>query len=83
MNETKPETVSPAWVGGIDLRTARGADWDELMRRAHHDPTRLQQIAKARGFRPGWVWHALRTSSQNKAARRWAKAADHHTSSKE
>ncbi len=62
VNEIEP--VSQAWAGGIDLCTARGAEWTELMAHANGEPARLQQIAAARGFRRGWVYYASEAAQQ-------------------
>jgi DNA repair protein RadD len=49
----------PAWAGGLDIRAARGPEWRELLRRAAGREDRLRQIQVARGYHPGWIWHAL------------------------
>jgi hypothetical protein len=50
------EISSPPWACGIDIRTARGALWYELLRCANGDPARLRQIQVTRGYRLGWVY---------------------------
>jgi hypothetical protein len=49
-----------AWAEGIVLATASGRDWHRLMELAGVDEDRLRQIAKARGFKRGWVKHRVR-----------------------
>ena len=47
------------WAYGINLVTARGRDWACLLEAAGANETRLRQIARARGFKRGWVQHRL------------------------
>ena len=48
------------WAPGIDITIARGRHWFRLLELAGANENRLRQIAKARGFRRGWVQHQLR-----------------------
>jgi DNA repair protein RadD len=67
-----------AWTGGIDMRTARGRDWFTLLERCDGHAERFEQIAKARGYKRGWVKHAMserkagRTGGSDFQAREWA-----------
>lgn len=49
-----------AWTEGIDIKTAKGAEWFDLLSRADAQTDRLKQIARIRGYRAGWVNHVLR-----------------------
>ncbi|MEI7608058.1 MAG: DEAD/DEAH box helicase [Rhodospirillaceae bacterium] len=48
------------WAPGIDIANARGHQWFRLLESAGSNENRLRQIAKARGFRRGWVQHRMR-----------------------
>jgi superfamily II DNA or RNA helicase len=53
-------TNTPDWAGGINLATARGPDFGELLDLAGADVARLKQIAKARKYHHKWVDHVLK-----------------------
>ncbi len=57
----------PAWAGGIDILRASGPEWRALLGRAR-TREQLQEIARARGYKPGWVHHILATRGQAVAA---------------
>jgi DNA repair protein RadD len=63
-----PDDRFPPWTGGIDLETKVPWEFGRLMWLAGADRTRLRQMQQARGYEPGWVWHA----SQEAAAKRKA-----------
>jgi DNA repair protein RadD len=50
---------SPPWARGIDIKHATGWRWYQLIQHAGTDPMRLRQIAEARGYRRGWIRHAM------------------------
>jgi hypothetical protein len=50
---------SPPWARGIDIKHATGSRWYQLIQHAGTDPMRLRQIAEARGYRRGWIHHAM------------------------
>lgn len=57
----------PAWAGGIDILRATGPEWRALLGRAR-TREQLVEIARARGYKPGWVHHILATRGQAAAA---------------
>ncbi|CAK0757475.1 DNA repair protein RadD [uncultured Gammaproteobacteria bacterium] len=64
-----PVELAPAWPTpwpppGINIVTARGHHWLQMLKAAGGDKSRLQQIATERGFKPGWVYHQIRTFQQ-------------------
>lgn len=48
-----------AWTLGIDIAAARGRDFFRLLDLSEEMPDRLGQIAKARGYKRGWVRHII------------------------
>ena len=58
-----------SWTRGINIRYARGRRWFLLLEMAGADRVRLQEIAKARGFRRGWVEHAIAEAQRNERRR--------------
>ena len=48
-----------AWADGYDIRAARGRAWFELLELAD-TKEKLDMIARARGYKRGWVQHVLR-----------------------
>lgn len=48
-----------AWTLGIDIATARGRDWFTLLDRCDGKAERYEQIAKARGYKRGWIRHVM------------------------
>lgn len=48
----------PEWAGGLSL-AATGKLFYQLLDRAGTDPERLGQIAKSRGYKPGWIKHKI------------------------
>lgn len=60
-------TTKPNWADGLDIATARGPDFGELLDRAD-TPEKLKQIAKARGYHHGWVKHVLGKRQAQSAA---------------
>ena len=63
------EVLSPPWAHGIDIRTASGWRWYQLMQHADGDPARLRQIQAARGYKPGWVHYAVRDAAEKQRVR--------------
>jgi superfamily II DNA or RNA helicase len=51
-------TNTPHWSDGLNLVTARGPDFEELLGLAD-TPEKLKEIARARGFKHGWVRHVM------------------------
>jgi hypothetical protein len=49
----------PAWAHGIDIKNSYGWRLRQLIQHAGTDPMRLRQIAEARGYRRGWIHHAM------------------------
>jgi superfamily II DNA or RNA helicase len=54
--ELDPTTAHERWL-------AQGS-FKDVSQWAGDDETRLSQVAKARNYKPGWVWHRLRTSRE-------------------
>jgi superfamily II DNA or RNA helicase len=50
------EMDRPPWAGGLSLTMAKGYELETLLARAN-TRARLAQVAKARGYKPGWVHH--------------------------
>lgn len=50
--------ASPDWAQGLSLTGAKGEEWTRLFRMANTQE-RLQEIATARGYKPGWVWRMM------------------------
>lgn len=50
---------TPEWAGGVNIVRAKGDEWRTLLAHAR-TREQLQEIAKARGFRPGWIFHIER-----------------------
>ena len=63
------EVLSPPWAHGIDIRTASGWRWHQLMQHADGDPARLRQIQAARGYKRGWVHYAVRDAAEKPRVR--------------
>jgi DNA repair protein RadD len=61
---------SPPWACGIDIKHAAGWRWYQLMQHAGADPMRLRQIAEVRGYRRGWIRHALQEARDKQQNRR-------------
>jgi superfamily II DNA or RNA helicase len=63
-------TNTPDWAAGINIITARGPDFGELLDLAGSDVARLKQIQKARGYHHKWIDHVLknRGASRRQAA---------------
>lgn len=53
----KPQ--APAWADGLVPALVKGRDWFRLLDLAGTDAQRLNEIAKARGYKPGWVGHQI------------------------
>jgi hypothetical protein len=60
--------VLPSRARGIDIRTARGWQWFQLLQHADGDAARLRQIQVARGYKPGWVRYAVAEAAEKRAA---------------
>jgi superfamily II DNA or RNA helicase len=58
---------SPPWTRGLDIRHASGRQWYQLMQHADGDPARLKQIQMARGYKPGWVRHAVQEATEKRS----------------
>lgn len=50
--------TKPAWANGLDIKTAIGPDWFELLRRAN-TKEQLAEIARARNYKYNWVRNIL------------------------
>ncbi len=50
----------PAWAGGASLVLASGEEYTDLVRRAR-TMEQLREIARARGYKRGWVKHILKS----------------------
>ena len=61
---------SPPWARGIDIKHATGWRWYQLIQHAGTDPMRLRQIAEARGYRRGWIRHAMQEALDKQQNRR-------------
>jgi superfamily II DNA or RNA helicase len=61
---------SPPWARGIDIKQATGWRWYQLIQHAGTDPMRLRQIAEARGYRRGWIRHAMQEALDKQQNRR-------------
>jgi superfamily II DNA or RNA helicase len=57
---------SPPWACGLDIRTVRGSQWLLLLQRADGDPGRLREIQVARGYKRGWVSHAVQEAAEKR-----------------
>ena len=55
---------SPAWAAGASLTLARGEEWKTLISRAE-TTAQLAEIARARGYKPGWIHHIRRMRTAN------------------
>jgi len=62
------EFRAPPWTHGLDIRTARGWQWFQLLQHADGDPTRLRQIQIARGYKSGWTRYAVQEAGERQAA---------------
>lgn len=60
-------TTKPDWADGLDIATARGPDFGELLDRAD-TVEKLKQIAKARGYKGQWVSHVMRNRTHRRDA---------------
>jgi superfamily II DNA or RNA helicase len=69
------EIVSPPWAHGIDIHSARGWQWYQLLQHADGDPTRLRQIQVARGYKAGWTRYAVQEAAEKRAATQRGAAA--------
>ena len=58
---------SPAWAAGASLALAKGDEWKNLLQRAE-TITQLAEIARARGYKPGWINHVLRSRENQKSS---------------
>ena len=56
-----------AWAGGIDPVRASGREYYSLLERASSE-NQLRMIARARGYRIGWIQHVLRSRAGQAAA---------------
>lgn len=71
------EEVAPdrAWLGGIDIAQARGEEYRRMLALSEGKRERLEQIARARKYRRGWVDHVMRewkTPPSEFQSREWA-----------
>ena len=60
--------ATPAWAHGIDIKNSYGWRLRQLIQHAGTDPARLRQIQTARGYKRGWVQHALQEAAERRAA---------------
>lgn len=60
-------TTKPDWANGLDIATARGPEFGELLDLAGSDVARLKQIAKARRYHYKWVDHVLKNRGTSRA----------------
>lgn len=59
-----------AWAGGIDPVLARGPEWTALIDKANTED-RLNMVARARGYKRGWVQHILRSRGADIPMSHW------------
>ena len=52
--------AKPAWADGINIATARGPDYAELLKLADTEE-KLRQIARLRSYKRGWVSYVLKS----------------------
>ena len=62
-----------AWAKGIDPYVAHGPELTALIAHAGADKERLEMIARARGYKHGWVRHRLRAAGADIPMNRWEK----------
>lgn len=61
------EVVGPEWAGGIDIATAEGDQWKQIVRKARtHE--QLQEIARVRGYNHGWIRHIEKSRASARRA---------------
>lgn len=60
-------TTKPDWANGLDIANARGPDFGEMLDLADTE-AKLRQIAKARGYKSGWVRHVMSKRHIGRAA---------------
>lgn len=65
--ELQELTNTPAWSNGINIATARGHDWNELLGLADTEE-KLKAIAQARKFHHRWVHHQMAARHVGRAA---------------
>jgi DNA repair protein RadD len=56
----------PVWAGGLSLSLATGYEWETLLARAD-SMDKLHEIAKARGYKPGWAFHQWKNKARRAA----------------
>lgn len=62
-----------AWARGIDPYSAQGPELTSLIAHAGKDKEKLEMIARARGYKSGWVRHRLRAVGVDVPMSRWEK----------
>lgn len=60
-------TTKPSWADGLDIVSAKGPDFAELLGLADTED-KLRQIAKARGYHHGWIRRQLAMRHQRSVA---------------
>lgn len=60
-------TEAPEWAGGINVVRAAGPEFKALLAKAR-TREQLAEIAKIRGYKPGWVFHQLSLRGEMRAA---------------
>jgi superfamily II DNA or RNA helicase len=67
--EQPRSTLTPEWARGLNIKTAGGWQWYQLLQHAGEDRERLRQIQEARGYKIGWIYHQAQDAAAKRAAR--------------
>jgi superfamily II DNA or RNA helicase len=63
----KPSYTDASGPGLIEIERIVGMSYGQALRWAGFDEARLRLVAKARGYKSGWVWHRLRELAEHVA----------------
>ena len=64
--ELEELSATPAWADGLDLRDPRPGTQRMLLDRAGSNEARLRLIQQFRGYKRGWLWHALHEAAERR-----------------